>query len=235
METIKVECKECGKEKEIPLSEYNRSSTKNFFCNNSCAAKYNNKHRKVQCYKSKNVALEPRKMRVCKNCGKLYNLSKINFPTHTLNCCCKECSKELCKTIKRVSTNREKYSIGGRHSILKQKEKRRSKNEQYFCELCQQYFTEIKNNEPIFNGWDADVIIGKLKIAILWNGKWHYEQISKTASLEQIQNRDKIKIIEIQKCGYIPYIIKDMGKYNPKFVEQEFQNFLTYIKHCGLE
>ena len=31
----------------------------------------------------------------------------------------------------------------------------------------------------IFNGWDADIILTDLKIAILWNGKWHYEKLTK--------------------------------------------------------
>lgn len=42
---ITVKCKECGKEFKILKGEYNKSETKHFFCNNSCAAKYNNRHR----------------------------------------------------------------------------------------------------------------------------------------------------------------------------------------------
>ena len=41
--TIEVVCAECGKVKTIKISEYNKSDTKNFFCNSSCAAKYNNR------------------------------------------------------------------------------------------------------------------------------------------------------------------------------------------------
>ena len=63
----------------------------------------------------------------------------------------------------------------------------------------------------------------------IWNGPWHYKKIKENHSVEQVQNRDKIKILEIQKAGYIPYIIKDMGKYNKSFVEIEFQKFLEYI------
>lgn len=39
---IIVRCKTCGKEKEITLGEYNKNKNKNFFCNNSCSAIYNN-------------------------------------------------------------------------------------------------------------------------------------------------------------------------------------------------
>ena len=51
--------------------------------------------------------------------------------------------------------------------------------------------------------WDADIIIHDYKIAILWNGAWHYKQISKNSSLIQIQNRDVIKINEIKKGNNI--------------------------------
>jgi predicted RNA-binding Zn-ribbon protein involved in translation (DUF1610 family) len=105
---------------------------------------------------------------------------------------------------------------------------KRSKNEIYFAELCEQHFSKVLSNEQMFNGWDADVIIEDIKTAVLWNGKWHYEKIMKNHSVEQVQNRDKIKLKEIEKCGYKSYIIKDMGKYNKNFVEKEFKNFYNW-------
>jgi hypothetical protein len=65
----------------------------------------------------------------------------------------------------------------------------------------------------------------------MWNGKWHYEKITKNHSLKQVRNRDFIKIKEIKKMGYEPYIIKDMGSYNPEFVEKEFEKLKKYIKN----
>jgi hypothetical protein len=102
----------------------------------------------------------------------------------------------------------------------------RSKNEIAFADLCKDYFKNVRTNETIFNGFDADVIIDDLKVAVLWNGIWHYQKVTKTHSLLQVQNRDKIKIDEIKKMGYEPYIVRDMGKYNLKFVENEFERFL---------
>ena len=64
----------------------------------------------------------------------------------------------------------------------------------------------------------------------MWNGKWHYEKITKQHSVEQVQNRDTIKIKEIQNCGWTPYIIKDMGKHNVSFVKEQFEKLLKYIK-----
>ena len=110
---------------------------------------------------------------------------------------------------------------------MKRSEEKRSKNEKYFCSLCENYFEHVEHNTPIFNNWDADIIIHDIKVAVLWNGPWHYRKITKAHSVLQVQTRDKIKIEEIEKAGYIPYIIKDDGKYNQKFVENEFQKFLN--------
>lgn len=130
---------------------------------------------------------------------------------------CESCSK-LRKHARNVKAG---LSSASSRAISK-----RSKNEIYFCELCEKYFNNVKHNVPMFNGWDADVIIEDIKYAVLWNGKWHYEQIMEGTSLKQIQNRDKIKISEIEFAGYTPYIIKDLGKYNKEFVEEQFNLFI---------
>lgn len=107
----------------------------------------------------------------------------------------------------------------------------RSKNEIGFFKKCSEYFkdTEVVNNEKIFNGWDADIIIPKYKIAILWNGIWHYKKITPNQKFTQIQNRDKIKLDEIIKCGYVPYIIEDLGSYSEDKIELEFSKFIEWF------
>ena len=123
--------------------------------------------------------------------------------------------------------------VGGLKSSQVQREVRRSKNEMLFCKLCEEHFKDVRHNEPIFNGWDADVIVEDKKYAVLWNGRWHYDELSKTTSLKQIQNRDRIKIKEIVNSGYTPYVIKDMGSYNPTFVREQFDKFLKDIEPCS--
>lgn len=123
---------------------------------------------------------------------------------------------------------------GGCKGIQHQGDLRRSKNEIEFCKLCEEYFDNVKHNESIFNGWDADVIIEDIKFAVLWNGPWHYKQITKSHSVKQTQNRDKIKIKEIKESGWTPYIIKDMGKANKDFVKEKFDEFLKYLKENSI-
>jgi hypothetical protein len=110
-------------------------------------------------------------------------------------------------------------------------QKRRSKNEIMFFELCTLEFNNVKNNESIFCGWDADVILMDEKVAVMWNGKWHYEKITEKHSVVQVQNRDRLKIKSIIEMGWTPYIIKDMGVHNKSFVTKEFQKFKKWLKN----
>ena len=108
---------------------------------------------------------------------------------------------------------------------------KRSKNEIHFCILCENYFGKDKvfHNIKLFNGWDADIIIPQYNIAILWNGPWHYRKVTKSHNLQQVRNRDAIKIEEIKNCGYVRYIIKDTGKYSENKVKEEFKNLLNFL------
>ena len=221
-------CKKCGKEYYLELTEYQYKNGKfRKYCSRSCA------NSRVISNDIKNKIRQTLyKNRICNICGKKYTLNKDLFPGSTKFVCCKDCYNYYMKHKKDYLTKSaiDKLSKSGLKSINIQKETRRSKNEKYFCELCEKYFKTVLHNEPIFNGWDADIIIEDIKFAVLWNGKWHYEKITKKHSVQQIQNRDKIKINEIIKFGYTPYIIKDMGKYNKTFVEKQFDIFIDYLK-----
>jgi hypothetical protein len=154
----------------------------------------------------------------CRMCQKEFK------PRATLiKCCSLKCSQEVLRTPEYRQNAIKNGQKAGK--ISAQKQSRRSQNEIYFSELCLEYFT-ITTNETFFDGWDADVIIHSDKMAVLWNGIWHYKQISKTQSLKQVQARDKVKTAIIEKKGYAPFVIVDMGKHDKNFVDQEFAAFL---------
>lgn len=154
---------------------------------------------------------------LCPICGQVIPY-ELRYRRRT---CSKDCLKEW-------------LSICGRKSVTCQETVRRSKNEILFYNLCNNFFNNVSNNSAIFDGWDADIIIHDYKIAVLWNGIWHYKKITRQHSVEQVQNRDNIKIHKIIEEGYIPYIIKDMGQYNESFVNEEFNKLLDYI-HARFE
>lgn len=212
-------CEKCGK---VMTEKFGSGR----FCSRACAnsrklsdetkakihatAARNHKFYTININAEKARLLYNEKPNFCKICGK-----QLPYELRYRKTCSSECLSETFKAAGICSA---------------QKRVLRSKNEIYFCELCEKYFKNVKHNEPIFNGWDADIIIEDIKYAILWNGPWHYKKITASHCLRQVQNRDAIKLIEIEKSGYVSYIIKDDGKYNPKFVEEQFNIFINIIK-----
>lgn len=215
-------CLYCGKN--ISWKKHRKG---NKFCNASHAASYNNSIRTPESRQKQRETMKTKMSLLGEK--KIKPEGKKKLKPKTCICCGNEfitesqrktCSDECAKILKDLGARK-----GGLISAGVQSKERRSKNEKLFAEMCIKDFSEVLTNEPMFNGWDADVILPEQKIAILWNGKWHYEQIKKGSSLSQIQNRDKIKLEEIAKMGYTPYVIKDMGKYNPEFVKSEYEKF----------
>ena len=228
-----VICDKCGKSFTVTEYENKFPSKKKYYCSIHCAKSRGELSDEVKNKISqKHLKDHPAKERTCKVCQKKYVYRLGNSEGSTKICCCKQCSEYLRNHWKEFLSQEtlQKLRETGKKSAYTQKESRRSKNEVLFCSLCEQKFSNVIHNEPIFNGWDADVILQDQKIAVLWNGKWHYEEIISDVSLKQIQNRDQIKIKEIEKAGYTPYIIKDLGKYNEKFVNEQFKIFCNSIK-----
>lgn len=92
---------------------------------------------------------------------------------------------------------------------------KRSKQEIELFDLCNQHFNTVSNNIKIIDNWDADIIIHDYKIAILWNGPWHYKEMNITNhSLSQVQNRDKIKTKLFEENGWIVLHYRD-DEYTP--------------------
>ena len=235
-----IECGKCGVSFEVKERDKLFPQKDVYFCSKSCA---NSREHSEETRKQISLTLLKDRL-ILKNDKPVFKsgsnkpLLKPKEPNRTCINCKKEfyvatnkigkfCSKSCCMTHR---MNNGLASILGRKSVSVQSKNRRSKNEIYFAELCKQRFNVVKINEPMFNGWDADVIIEDLKLAVLWNGAWHYKKITKKHSVEKVQNRDKIKLKEIDKIGYKSYIIKDMGKYNKGFVENKFKEMLCYLK-----
>jgi len=218
---FRVNCDCCGHEIITNEREKLYPKKKKYFCSRSCANK--KPHSQETKDKIKNGVMLTKKnsinLEFCTFCKQEFNKKRKKQHLCSRSCASKWRNTEL--------------GIGrkaGLASALSQSKSRRSKNEVYFGQLCEQKFKSVKFNEQLFNGWDADVIIEDLKLAILWNGRWHYEKITKSHSVKQVQNRDEIKIKEIKKCGYVSYVIKDMGKRNFEFVEKEFEKFIDFLK-----
>lgn len=209
-------CEKCGK----IMTEYYGSGR---FCSRKCANTRNLSEYTRQAIKDS----------LCKTFESCYNENPNycmvcgNKIPYKLGKRRKTCSDKCLNIIKKQSQMTGGHVAGLKNAYTQQ---RRSKNEIAFCDMCEKYFgvNNVLHNEPIFNGWDADVILPQYKLAILWNGPWHYRKITKQHSLKQVQNRDKIKIKEIRACGYTEYIIKDIDKCKD-IVDKEFNKLLNFL------
>jgi hypothetical protein len=157
----------------------------NLFCDKLCYSKAKIK------LKSKSP---PRKQKlyyyVCKFCGSNASSKKReNF----------WCNEKVCVRLRRSEIGK----------ICSAKQPRRSKDEIKLYDLLTPFF-DLSHNIPIANGWDADIILKDHKIAILWNGPWHYKEMGfSNHSLKQVVNRDCIKIEEFEKLGWSILIYQD--------------------------
>lgn len=221
-----MKCENCEK-------EHNRSYGSGRFCTAFCARSFSSKENRVERNKKISSSLtgkgHPKIKRVCPICEKEY---LQDWKYRSLKTCSQVCGfkwKYSCH-----NPNREAVMIQHRENGLKsaaiQSKLRRSKNEILFFELCKEVYEDAVPNHAIFNGWDADVVIPSIKMAIMWNGPWHYKKITKKHSVKQVQNRDRIKLNEIKTHGYESYVIRDNGSHNPLFVREQFQKFIDSLK-----
>ena len=233
IEEYKFICQRCGKQYSLMLRKRDFDNGKySKFCSRACAnsrnhsgetkekirssliKSYNESGRKS--IKEKQYLLNPKH---CSACG-----AELPYAMRHNATCSRECAH---------LSQSNGGKTGGKHSAKIRA--KRSKNEIAIANRCIEAFNnrKILTNEPYFNGWDADVILVDYKIAILWNGIWHYKIVRNNQSLKQIQSRDRIKLKMIEKCGYIPYVIKDEGKFSMKKVNEEFEIFKNFLTLHG--
>lgn len=132
------------------------------------------------------------------------------------------CQSKYCR-------NKQHIDAGKKSALSR---KLRSKDEISLCQLCESFFQNVSHNKPIANGWDADILLEDHQIAILWNGPWHYKEMSfEKHSLKQVQNRDKIKIKEFENIGWTVLVYEDRY-YTP---ETAFEDIKEMVVRVGLE
>jgi hypothetical protein len=213
-------CKKCKTEISF-IKRYNTfcsqkcSNSHEYVCSTETKIKISNSMKLLHSEKPK-VLLEF-------NCSICNNIVYRKKPNKTNTYSCKNCIKFF--KIKQVQKIAHLGGIkGGKASAAKQV--RRSKLEIKLYELCKPHFN-LQNNIPIANGWDADILLMDYKIAILWNGPWHYKEMNfGTHSLSQVVNRDVIKIIEFEKIGWEVLIYED-NKWTP---EEAFIGILLKLR-----
>lgn len=106
----------------------------------------------------------------------------------------------------------------------------RSKDEKELFNLLSMYTRyHVDANKVIMDGWDIDISIPELKIAIMWNGPWHYKEMKGlNHSLKQVHNRDLIKRRLFKSNGWKVLIFEDRY-WSPQLA------FSAMVTHLGIE
>lgn len=190
-------CRECGN-----VIPYNKRSYK--FCSHSCSTTSTNVARGSRTASTRAKIAQSRagkpsnhkycRVSFCVMCSK-------TLPFSDNSTCSKEC---LSLRYQQIGKN------------LAANLNNRSKDEIKLYDLCFKEFSNVKHNEQLVDGWDADIILSDKKIAILWNGPWHYKEMPGLIhSLQQVQNRDTIKINVLQNAGWKVIVFRD-DEYTPQ-------------------
>jgi hypothetical protein len=223
---ISLECKNCKQTFYITQSDFNHRIKKtkdklNLFCSKQCANENNTFRSEIARKKVsetlKQRGLLKRKNKVCRVCSKEF-FSKTRKTT-----CSSQCYKQLLPSIGQRG--------GMKTSSLEFHKRNRSSNEKSFFNKIKELFPDARANQRIFNGWDADIVIPSIKLAIHWNGAWHYEVVINEELFKKVQSKDQLRYKAIENNGYKNYIIQDLGRINNTKVEKEYLTFIEYIKH----
>lgn len=207
----------CSIIKHCPQCDIKLTNNTNKFCSRTCAAIYNNTHRIVN-------RTSTRKVHQCSVCGCSYT------PIKRRKTCSDECHMIRCiENAKRMWDNNEctphTCSKGGKKSASINV--KRSKDEIQLFDMVKQTFPDALANSIVVDGWDADVLVPSLSLAIMWNGPWHYKEMGiKGHSLSQVQTRDKIKQKLIIKAGY-DFLVFEDRHYTPQTAYEHIVSMYT--------
>ena len=230
----------CEKCENVMIKKYGSGR----FCNAKCSKSFSALVNKKEANKKISKTLsEKNRLRIwgeietiTKECVYCKSLFQVDYANRNKESCMTWCQQKF-----RLDPKNPKFEDNmtiainsGKKSAALQSKIRRSKNEIEFANLCKKEFPDAEFNSSIFDGWDADVIIPSKKIAVMWNGNWHYNDIVGQKHLNKIQNRDKVKLAIIAKHGFETYVIKDHGKKNSNFVHEQFKEFMKWVnfKYC---
>lgn len=199
--------------------EFTRKNNK--FCSKSCSATHTNEMLKQRGYK----VSEEQKQQISRSLiNNLPKFSKVNQ--------CLVCGKfhKVLHHEKTCSPECHKKSLidagqkGGK--ISNTKRVKRSKDEIKLFELVLNIDKNSESNKVLVDGWDTDIFIPSLNLAIMWNGPWHYKEMNLyNHSLEKVQQRDRFKEQLFKDHGFNVLVFEDRF-YSP---ETAFQEILKLV------
>ncbi len=136
------------------------------------------------------------------------------------------------KMLTKTERRNHPWVIAGRKASLASA-KRGSKNQEYAFKLLKENMPAFnwKYNYVIDNDWHVDIAEPEKSVYIEWDGRHHFIPIHGRNYLNNRRNRDKVKnkIIQNDLNGLL-IRIKDLGRFNPEFVESKIKNVCRIIR-----
>lgn len=224
-------CLNCNKEFSEKYSKWSNGN----FCSKKCARQFSSKEKRKEINEKVSKTLKeyfkthkhPHLGKVspkkgirnlidwkCPQCGKIIKLTP--YIASKRKFCCGTCrnnfnNKNICGTTSKAE------------SIL-------------YNEIIKKFpkLNVIRNDRIILNGLELDIYLPELKIAIEWNGVFHYKDVHKNKKLELIKNKDLLKEQMCKELGINLIVIKDLTS-NKKFILEKVNEIVSYIeKYIGV-
>lgn len=187
------------------------SNRRNRFCGNACSAMFNNRERRKTNFIPNPTGIngvtqnKEANLHKCQTCDKQITASR-KF--------CQEChiAYRKCQltnywqSLPEEERKQKQCETGKKSAAMRVM---RSKDEISLFNLCSTILS-VDHNVIISDGWDADIAIPDMKIAIFWDGPWHYKQMPFSGhSLSQVQTRDRIKTELFKSLGWTVFSFRD--------------------------
>lgn len=164
---------------------------------------------------------------------KCSNIGRIEIIKTT----CGWCKKDIFKKPYEVYSSRsgkvfccQSHSASYNNSI--REKSRRSKIEEKFYNLLKKEFPNLEiipNDKTMLGGFEADIAIPSLKLAIEWNGIVHFKPIYGDKKLKIVQDRDALKRTIANRKDINLIVIPDLVS-NNEILNKAFINVSEIIK-----
>jgi len=159
-----------------------------------------------------------------------------NYYKTTVKIICSNCQKEVYRLSSQIKKTKHSFcnkSCAATYNNKLKRKSRRSKIEIKFYNLLVKEFPNLNilaNDKTMLDGYEVDVAIPSLNLAIEWNGIVHFKPIYSQTKLDKIQTRDaeKLKIASNKDINLI--VIPDLVS-NDKILQQAFNDVKKIIKN----
>lgn len=195
-------CQECGKPFSRCKSELAKS--KRAFCSAHCSATFYNRERYGALWASRPIPApkQPKPKNQCKSCGQ--ETTNVSYCNGTCR------NRALNPLINGSRSKAEKTLVPA-------------------LKAAYPLWTIEENNRTILNGLELDVYIPEIKLAIEWNGVFHYEPIHGKGHLERITQKDGRKIELCKELGIELIVICDRTSHD-SFIRETVTTLIEKLK-----